>query len=124
MEPSFPARWRAALAAALVASQFAILDVSFGGTERFWSEPHGLVDVTTSVALGLSLVVLARARLSRVLLALVASAVLVLQVLVFRYYHTPLDVQVVASALHVKHEVRPVLLRALRATRPSREQSC
>ena len=117
MESPFPARSRPALAAALVASQFATLDLSFRGTEGWRAEPGVLIgfvtSLATSIALGLALVVLARGRLARALVALVASAVLVLQVLVFRYYHTPLDVQVVASALHVRHEVRPVLLRAL-----------
>ena len=105
----------ASLACALVASQFAILDAAFRGWRGWLAEPRALIDVATSVVLGLALALLARSRALRALLALLASAILVLQVLVFRYYHTPLDVQVVASALHVKHEVRPVLLRALPA---------
>jgi glucan phosphoethanolaminetransferase (alkaline phosphatase superfamily) len=109
-EPS--ARWRPALAAALVASQFALLDAAFRGPRGWTSEPRVLFDVATSIALGLALVMLARSRASRALLALVASAVLVLQLLVFRYYHTPLDVQVVASAIHARQDVRQVLLRA------------
>lgn len=102
----------AALAVALVGAQFAMLDAMFRG--HAWSaEPRVLVDASTSTALMLVLAMTATSRPRRVALALVASAVVTLQLLVFRYYHTPLDVQVVASALHVKHDVRPVLLRAL-----------
>ena len=120
MQPSRPReplekRFGPALAAALVASQFAVLDLWFRGVGGWLAEPRVLFDVVASVALALAFALLARSRLVRGVYALLASAVLVLQLLVFRYYHTPLDVQVVASALHVKHEVRPVLLRALPA---------
>jgi glucan phosphoethanolaminetransferase (alkaline phosphatase superfamily) len=98
-----------------VGSQFALLSVAFHAASSSFAEPRFLVDLLTSVALVVALVVLATSRAARVALSVVASAVLVLQILVFRYYHTPLDVQVVASALHVRHEVRPVLLRALPA---------
>src|SRR4051812_40352656 len=103
--------WPAALAAGLVASQFAVLDATFRGVRVWWAEPRVVLAVATSVALGLALVLLARARVLRAALALVASALLVLQILVFRYYHTPVDVQVVASAIHSRHDVRQVLLR-------------
>ncbi len=105
----------AALAVALVAVQFAVLDVVFRGARSWLAEPCSLLDVATSVALVLALAVLATTRMRRVLLAVACAVILVLQLLVFRYYHTPLDVQVVASALHAKHDVRPVLLRALPA---------
>ncbi|MDB4938622.1 MAG: putative hydrolase [Labilithrix sp.] len=74
-----------------------------------------MVDSATSVALVLAFAIFAEGRVARAVLSVVAAAVLVLQLLVFRYYHTALDVQVVASALHVQHEVRPVLMRALPA---------
>ena len=103
----------AALGLALVASQFAILDALFRGAARSWlAEPRSLVDVATSVALLLALGRLATTRAARAALALACSSVLVLQLLVFRYFHAPLDVQVLASALHAKHDVRPILLRA------------
>lgn len=107
-------RAAAALATALVAAQFALLDAAFRGG-AWLAEPRILFDVVTSVALLLAFVVLATTWPRRVLLALVASALLVLQLLVFRYYHTALDVQVVASAVHAKHElvVRPVVQAAL-----------
>jgi hypothetical protein len=69
----------------------------------------------TSTALVLALSLLATTRARRIALVLPCAAMLVLQLLVFRYYHTPLDVQVVASALHAKHDVRPVLMRAMPA---------
>jgi glucan phosphoethanolaminetransferase (alkaline phosphatase superfamily) len=108
------ARFRPALAVALVVSQFAILDASFRGGVRGWlAEPRVLFDVLMSLAVALALTMLARSRLARALLALSAAALLVLQLLVFRYYHTPLDVQVVSSALHAKHDVLGVLVRTL-----------
>jgi hypothetical protein len=102
----------AALALALVGAQFAALDAVFRGAS--WvAEPRALVDVATSAALMVALAVMATTRARRALLAVLASAVLVLQALVFRYYHTPLDVQVLGSALFVKNDVRLVLMRAL-----------
>ena len=112
--PATPARRiLAALGLALVASQFAILDALFRGASRSWiAEPRSLLDVGASVGLWLALGRLATARSARVLLALMCSSVLVLQLLVFRYFHAPLDAQVLASAIHAKHDVRPILLRA------------
>jgi hypothetical protein len=105
-----------ALAVALVAAQFAILDLAFRGSWRGWlAQPRSIADVVTSSALLLALALLATTRARRVALVLPCAAVLVLQLLVFRYYHTPLDVQAVASALHAKHDVRPVLMRAMPA---------
>ncbi|HSO31306.1 MAG TPA: sulfatase-like hydrolase/transferase [Labilithrix sp.] len=109
-------RIAAASALALIASQFAILDVLFRGSARGWlAEPRAVVDAATSIALLLVLARLATTRASRALLAVACSAVLVLQLLVFRYYHAPLDVQVLASALHASRDVRPILVRALPA---------
>ncbi|GAF94193.1 unnamed protein product, partial [marine sediment metagenome] len=90
-----------------------MLDVALRGASAWLAAPRALFDAATSVALLLALVVLARARVFRAVLVVLASAVLVLQLLVFRYYHTPLDLQVVAAAIHAKHDVRPVVLRAL-----------
>ncbi len=106
----------AALTLAVFASQFAILDLVFRGSARTWlDEPRALIDVATSIALVLVVARLALARTARVLFALACSVVLVLQVLVFRYFHAPLDAQVLASAVHAKHDVRPILVRALPA---------
>lgn len=101
----------AAFVTALIATQVAILDACTRGT-RWIAEPRALADIVTSVAILLALVVGATSPVRRAALAVVASALLVLEILVFRYYHVTLDIQVVASALHVKHEVLPVLWRA------------
>ena len=106
-------RAAAALGLALFACQFAILDLAIRGSARAWlDEPRALADVATSIALLLALGRLATSRMARALLGLACGSVLVLQLLVFRYYHAPLDVQVLASALHAKHDVRPILVRA------------
>jgi glucan phosphoethanolaminetransferase (alkaline phosphatase superfamily) len=106
----------ASLAAALVAAQFVILDVLFRGGDAWLAAPRALVDAAASVALVLALVVFAATtRARKVVLAATASAVLVLQVAVFRYYHAPLDVQVLAAAIHARHDVRPIVVRALPA---------
>lgn len=104
----------ASLATALLAAQFVILDVALRGGAST-AQPRVLVDLGTSAALMAAFVVLATTRARRAALAVCASALLVLQTLVFRYYHAPLDVQVVAAALSARHDVRPVLLRVLPA---------
>ena len=96
-------------------SQFAALDIILRGPSAWLVQPRLMIDAMTSIAMLLALALMATSRARRVLLVLPCAAVLVLQGLVFRYYHTPLDVQVVASALHAKHDVRPVLVRALPA---------
>ncbi len=96
-----------------MASQFAALDVVVRGSSIWWAEPRATIDAVTSIAMLLALSLLATSPARRALLILPCAVVLVLQGLVFRYYHAPLDIQVVASALHAKHDVRPVLVRAL-----------
>lgn len=105
----------ASLALALVAGQFAILDVIFRGHVAWLAAPRATVDAISSVALLLGFALFATSRARRIVLAGAASAVLALQLGVFRYYHAPLDVQVLAAALHARHDVRPVMLRALPA---------
>lgn len=108
-------RTAASLALALVAAQFAILDVVFRGGSAWLAAPGALVDGASSVALMLALGLSATTRARRMVLGAAASSVLVLQLGVFRYYHAPLDVQVLAAALHARHDVRPVLVRGLPA---------
>ena len=96
-------------------AQFAVLDVVFRDPRLWLAEPRSILDLVTSIALLLALALLAKTRAGRALLVVPCAAVLVLQLLVFRYYHTPVDVQVVASALHARHDVRPVLVRAMPA---------
>ena len=93
-----------------------MLDVLFRGAAAWLSTPRALVDSAASVALVLALVAFAATtRARRLVLATTASAVLVLQVAVFRYYHAPLDVQVLAAAIHARHDVRPIVMRAVPA---------
>jgi glucan phosphoethanolaminetransferase (alkaline phosphatase superfamily) len=105
----------ASVALALFAGQFAVLDVMFRGSRAWLAAPHTIIDAATSVALSLALATFATGPVRRLLLAAVASTLVVFQVGVFRYYHAPLDVQVLAAALHARHDVRPVVLRALPA---------
>ena len=100
-----------ALSSATVVTQFVVLDGFVRGSS-WLAEPRVFVDVATSVALLYVLLLAATTPLRRALFALVASTLLVLQVLVFRYYHVALDIQVVSSALFAKRDVRFVLLRA------------
>ncbi len=96
------------LAAALFALQFVVLDV----VTRPSSE-SSLVARAGSACLWTAALLVARTRLVRAAFAAVAALVLVVQVLVFRYYHAPLDVQVAATAIHAFRDVKPVLVRAL-----------
>jgi len=109
-----------ALALVLFASQFVIEDrVLSAGLP--WTRARGF-DAALSLALGFVALTVtvapprSRSRARTLLRGVVAAtwaAVLVLQAMVFRYYHAPLDVQVAASALHAWHDVRGVLVRAL-----------
>ncbi len=65
-----------------------------------------------SIALWSTALLVARTRPLRVVVALFAATLLVVQALVFRYYHAPLDVQVLASAVHFSSDVKPVMTRA------------
>lgn len=103
------------LGAGVFALQFAIEDLVFRGARAWIARPLLLGDVASSIVLGIATLVLVRAIRSRALragVAVVASALLVLQATVFRYYHAPLDVQVAASALFAWHDVRQVVMRS------------
>jgi len=109
----------ATFAAFAFAFQFALLDVTFRGAAAYAHDPRRLGDALASAALwgvavtGLARIERPRARRAvRVALAIVAAALIASQALVFRYYQTPIDVQVAASAIHAWHDVRPVVLRA------------
>ena len=110
------APFAASVALAVFAGQFAILDVIFRGSPAWLAAPRTVVvDAAASVALWLALGSFATGSVRRLLLGAAASTLVVFQVGVFRYYHAPLDVQVLAAALHARHDVRPVVLRALPA---------
>ena len=101
----------ASVSLALFATQFGVLQIVLQGAP---TTLH-LVDIATSAALLCALAMLAMTRLRRAVLAGGCALLLVLQLLVFRYYHTPLDVQVMASAVFAKHDALRVLFRLLPA---------
>lgn len=99
----------------LLAVQFVVLDVALRGSVGLSSQPLVLVSRAEAVVVWALALSFASTRGRRAAFALVASALLVTQALVFRYYHAPIDVQLVQSALHAIHDVRPVVLRVLPA---------
>lgn len=102
------------LASAVFVLQFVALDLVTRSGDLASRDPgHAFLVRAASVCLWAGVAFLARTRTLRIAAALVASVVLVVQALVFRYYHTPLDVQVAATAVHAFQDVRPVLVRAL-----------
>lgn len=98
-------------AAALFAAQFAIADVVMRGKGSL-AEPRALLSIFASVALWGLVASLAARPLARVVGALAAASILVVQGVVYRYYHVPLDGQVIESALHCSADVRPIVVRA------------
>lgn len=112
---AFAASLAASSGLALVVTQFVVLDLTFRGGPAWLASARGLADAASSVALVLAFTLLATTPARRLLVAVAASAVLVLQLGVFRYYHAPLDAQVLAAALHARHDVRPIMLRGLPA---------
>lgn len=99
------------LAWAVFAAQFVLLDVALRGAavahDRGWIA-RGLL----STILWALVARAATSRVRELSVAVLASAVLVLTVLVFRYYHAALDARIVASAMAAFRDVRPVLVRA------------
>src|SRR5260221_9794742 len=97
-----------AVAAACFVLQFAIMDAVFRGGLC------AIVPTLASIAIWtLGLFAAKKHRVARIAIAAGATAIAVVQVHVFRYYHTPLDVQVAASAVHAWHDVRAVLTRGI-----------
>jgi hypothetical protein len=80
---------------------------------RFACDVRFVGAAATSTALILAFAIMANTPLRRVLLAVPMALIVVLNVLVFRYYHATFDLQILASALAASHDVRPVALRAL-----------
>jgi hypothetical protein len=96
-----------AVAALLFVSQFVALGVAFGVRMRAGS----VVASVAAWAFGVALA--SRARAARVVVAALAATLVVVQLHVFRYFHTPLDVQVAATAIHAWPDVRAVVSRAM-----------
>lgn len=103
----------AAAATVAFGAQFAILDASLRGPRAWLGSASAAASVVASLLVWTALLAIARARAARVGVALLAAILLVVQVFVFRYYRTPLDVQVAASALHAWRDVGPVVARAM-----------
>ncbi|HVJ90223.1 MAG TPA: sulfatase-like hydrolase/transferase, partial [Labilithrix sp.] len=101
-----------AIAAVVFVGQFAALDAILRGPRALFDAPRAALSVLASVLAWTALLVVARARGPRVTAALVAATLVVVQVFVFRYYRTPLDVQVATSALHAWRDAEPVVARA------------
>ncbi len=96
----------------MFALQFVVLDALLRGPRAWLESPRVVVSLVESALLWTVVLFLATTRARRAVAAALASTVLVVQALVFRYYRVPLDVQVAESALHAWRDVSPVLARA------------
>jgi hypothetical protein len=98
--------------AAFFVSQFVLLDIALGGARSWLERPGSLRAAFASIAIWTALLVLGRAsRLVRGVVAALAATLIVLQVLVYRVVHVPLDLQVAESARHMFGVIRSVLVR-------------
>ncbi|WP_169928675.1 sulfatase-like hydrolase/transferase [Labilithrix luteola] len=95
--------------------QFVLLDLALRGPNALLVEPRLVVNFVETIALWALVLGLATSRKRRAIFAVLAAVVLAVQISIFRYYHTPVDVQVVTSALHAWRDVKPVVVRALPA---------
>jgi hypothetical protein len=96
------------LAGALFVGQFVILGRAFGESAEPSLTRRASGWLASVVLWSLALAV-ARTRATRILVALVAALLVVLQIFVFRYYHVPLDLQVAEAARHTWKDIRPVI---------------
>ena len=102
-----------ALGLGVFAAQFVILDLAFRGPGTYVGAPRLMLDAAASVALWGLLAGARRHQAARALTAAVAAAALAVQIVAFRYYHLPVDGQVLASAAHCWTDVRPLATRLL-----------
>jgi glucan phosphoethanolaminetransferase (alkaline phosphatase superfamily) len=110
--------WRRAIAA-LFAGQMVALDLALRGASPYLHSARRetvWLDAVFSVLLGALVFTLRGRRSSRVAIALVAGSIVAIETLFFRYYHTTLDRQVIASALHTWSDVAPVLWQMVPTT--------
>jgi hypothetical protein len=105
-------RARGRLYIAFVA-QFALLDLLVRGPRGYARHPVAAVGALVSLALWTLASSLATRRAWRLVLALLAAAVLVVDSFVYRYYRTLLDIQVVGSALYDWADARPIIVKLL-----------
>ena len=110
---SRPKRALRALGLGVFAAQFVILDLAFRGVGAYTSDPRLVLDAAASVALWTLLAGARTGRAIRALSAVLAAAALAVQLVAFRYYHLPVDGQVLASAAHCWTDVRPLATRLL-----------
>jgi Sulfatase len=114
---SRPKRALRAIGLGVFAAQFVILDLAFRGPGAYAGEGRlglGLgLDAAASVALWGVLAGVRAGRAARGAVAVLAAAALAVQLVAFRYYHLPVDGQVLASAAHCWTDVRPLATRLL-----------
>jgi glucan phosphoethanolaminetransferase (alkaline phosphatase superfamily) len=113
-----PSRWRR-VAPALFAGQMVALDLALRGAAPYMHSAHIAavwIDAVASVLLGLLVFTLRGRRPARIVLAAITGALVAIECLFFRYYHSTIDRQVVASALHTWADIAPVLWLMLPTT--------
>ena len=110
---SRPKRALRAVGLGVFAAQFVILDLAFRGPGVSLRAGPPLLDAAASAALWWLLAGARRRRVARGLIAALAAAALAIQIVAFRYYHLPVDGQVLASAAHCWTDVRPLAARLL-----------
>ena len=116
MSTSLESRPRRALRAVglgVFAAQFVILDLAFRGPGVYAGEVRLVLDAAASVALWGLLAGARAGRAARAAAAVLAATALAVQLVAFRYYHLPVDGQVLASAAHCWTDVRPLATRLL-----------
>ena len=110
---SRPRRALRAIGLGVFAAQFVILDLAFRGPGVYAGEVRLVLDAAASVALWGLLAGARAGRAARAGAAVLAAAALAVQLVAFRYYHLPVDGQVLASAAHCWTDVRPLATRLL-----------
>ena len=102
-----------ALGIGVFAAQFVILDLVFRGPGAYVSDPRLVLDAGASAALWALLAGARGGRAARGFVASLSALALAVQLMAFRYYHLPVDGQVLASAAHCWTDVRPIGARLL-----------
>ncbi|MEP7124463.1 MAG: sulfatase-like hydrolase/transferase [Byssovorax sp.] len=101
------------LALGAFAAQFLILDLGFRGPGAYAFAPRIALDAAASVGLWALLASARGGSAARGVVATIAAAALAIQIVAFRYYHLPVDGQVLASAAHCWSDMRPMATRLL-----------
>jgi glucan phosphoethanolaminetransferase (alkaline phosphatase superfamily) len=112
------ARWQR-VAPALFAGQMFVLDLALRGAGPYLRSPSraiAIMNAIASVLLGLLVFTLRERRPVRIAIAAIAGTLVAVECLFFRYYHSTIDRQVIASALHTWSDIAPVMWHMLPAT--------